>query len=42
MGLLLLCGSKGTELAVEATGDRAEDAVNAIGKLIDDRFGEEE
>ena len=42
MGLLLLCGAKGTELSIEATGDRAEEAVLAIGELIDSRFGEEE
>jgi phosphocarrier protein len=42
MGLLLLCGSKGTELDVEAKGERAEDAVRAIGELIDGRFGEDE
>jgi phosphocarrier protein HPr len=42
MGLLLLCGAKGTSLIVEAKGDGAEDAVKAIGELIDARFGEEE
>jgi phosphocarrier protein HPr len=42
MGLLLLCGAKGTTLIVEANGDGAEDAVKAIGELIDGRFGEEE
>lgn len=42
MGLLLLCGAKGTELSIEARGECAEDAVRAIGELIDGRFGEEE
>ena len=42
MGLLLLCGSKGSELSVEATGERAEEAVRAIGELIDSLFGEED
>lgn len=42
MGVLLLCGSAGTELDVEATGDQAEVAVREIGALIDDRFGEAE
>jgi phosphocarrier protein HPr len=42
MGLLLLCGAKGTELSIEATGERAEEAVLAIGELIDTKFGEEE
>ncbi len=40
MGVLLLCGSKGTEIEVRATGDRAEECVKAIGALIADRFGE--
>jgi phosphocarrier protein HPr len=42
MGLLLLCGAKGTSISIEASGDRAEEAVQAIGELIDGRFGEEE
>jgi phosphocarrier protein HPr len=40
MGVLLLCGSKGTVLDVKATGDRAEECVKAIGELIADKFGE--
>ncbi|MFZ5897446.1 MAG: HPr family phosphocarrier protein [Myxococcota bacterium] len=42
MGVLLLCGSKGTKLDVEARGADAEQAVSEIGKLIFDRFGEDE
>jgi len=42
MGVLLLCGSKGTSLDIEATGENAEQAVREIGKLIDGRFGEDE
>lgn len=42
MGVLLLCGSAGAELEVEALGDRAEQAVAQIGALIDDKFGEGE
>jgi phosphocarrier protein len=42
MGVLLLCGSKGTRLTVSASGERADDAVREIGELIDNRFGEEE
>jgi phosphocarrier protein len=42
MGLLLLCGARGTELVVEAEGESAEEAVRAIGELIDERFGEDE
>ncbi len=40
MGVLLLCGSKGTTVEVAATGERAEECVDAIGKLIAGRFGE--
>jgi phosphocarrier protein len=40
MGVLLLCGSKGTVLEVRARGDRAEECVKALGELIADRFGE--
>lgn len=40
MGVLLLCGSMGTEIEVRATGERAEECVAAIGVLIADKFGE--
>jgi phosphocarrier protein HPr len=40
MGVLLLCGSKGTVLEVRASGERAEECVQAIGELITNRFGE--
>lgn len=40
MGVLLLCGAKGVVLDVTARGDRAQDAIDAIGVLISDRFGE--
>jgi len=40
MGVLLLCGSKGTRVVVHASGEDAEDAVAAIGALIADGFGE--
>jgi phosphocarrier protein HPr len=42
MGVLLLCGSKGTCLEVEASGPSAEEAVASIGELITNRFGEDE
>ena len=42
MGVLLLCGSKGTKLDVEAQGPSAAEAVEKIGQLIHDRFGEDE
>ena len=40
MGVLLLCGSKGTVLEVRASGDQARECVKAIGELIAGRFGE--
>ncbi len=42
MGVLLLCGSKGSLLDIEATGEQAKEAVSEIGRLIADRFGEGE
>lgn len=42
MGVLLLCGAKGTQVTVEAEGERAEEAVEALGRLIAGRFGEED
>jgi phosphocarrier protein len=42
MGVLLLCGSKGTQLEIEATGQDAATAVQQIGDLITNRFGEDE
>jgi phosphocarrier protein len=40
MGVLLLCGSKGTVVEVTARGERAQECIEAIGQLIADRFGE--
>jgi phosphocarrier protein len=42
MGVLLLCGAKGTVLEVTARGEQAELCVKAIGDLIAGRFGEEQ
>ena len=42
MGVLLLCGSRGTQIEVEARGAQASEAVAAIGRLIADKFGEPE
>jgi phosphocarrier protein len=42
MGVLLLCGSQGSIVDIEADGDDADEAVREIGALIDDRFGEGE
>ena len=40
MGVLMLVASKGTTVVVKAKGDKAQEAVDAIGRLIDDKFGE--
>jgi phosphocarrier protein HPr len=40
MGVLLLCGSRGTVIEVRANGERAQECVDAIGALIADKFGE--
>ena len=40
MGVLLLCGAKGTVVDVSATGEQADACVKAIGELIAGRFGE--
>jgi phosphocarrier protein len=40
MGVLLLCGAKGTFVEVTARGTGSEEAVRAIGSLIASRFGE--
>jgi phosphocarrier protein HPr len=40
MGVLLLCGAKGTFVEVTARGPSSEEAVQAIGRLIASKFGE--
>ena len=42
MGVLLLCGSRGTMITVRAEGEQAGEAVESIRRLIADRFGEED
>ncbi|MGB0679738.1 MAG: HPr family phosphocarrier protein [Polyangiales bacterium] len=41
MGLLLLCGQRGTVLRIHAEGHDATAALTAVGQLIESRFGEE-
>jgi phosphocarrier protein len=41
MGLLLLCGARGSRLCVRAQGRDAREAVEALGRLIAERFGED-
>ncbi len=40
MGVLMLVASKGSTVTIKATGDKAEECVAGIVKLIEDKFGE--
>ncbi len=40
MGVLMLVASKGSSVTVKANGERADECVAAIVKLIEDKFGE--
>ena len=42
MGIMMLAAGKGTMLEVCAEGADAEQALDALCRLIEDRFGEEE
>jgi phosphocarrier protein len=42
MGVLLLCGAKGTVVEIAAKGEGARQAVDALGALISSRFGEDQ
>ncbi|WP_297907343.1 HPr family phosphocarrier protein [Thiomonas sp.] len=42
MGVMMLAAGKGTRLALEAEGADAERALEAIGALVRDKFGEGE
>ena len=42
LGLLTLAASKGTRLRLAAAGDDEEEALAEVGRLISDRFGEDE
>ncbi|MGQ9426180.1 HPr family phosphocarrier protein [Gilvimarinus sp. F26214L] len=42
MSLMLLAASRGTSVTVSVTGDDEQDAMDAIEKLINERFDEEE
>lgn len=41
MGVLLLCGQRGAEITVGASGSDAEQAVRTIVELIQNKFGED-
>jgi len=41
MGVLMLAAAKGTEITVETDGEDENDALLELGKLIDNKFGED-
>jgi len=40
MGVLMLAAAQGSKITVEAIGDDANEALNALQELVDNRFGE--
>ncbi len=41
MGLMMLAASKGTTIHIKASGKQAKEAMDALKKLLDNKFGEE-
>ncbi|MEP3244081.1 MAG: HPr family phosphocarrier protein [Sneathiella sp.] len=41
MGLMLLAASKGTAINVAVSGNQAEEAIQALSLLVEDKFGED-
>ena len=41
MGILMLAASKGTRVTLKAEGKDSSQAMQALGKLIENKFGEE-
>ena len=41
MGVLMLAAAKGTQIEIIAEGADAQDAISALGELINEKFGEE-
>jgi len=41
MGILMLAASKGSKITLKANGKDSAQAIQILGKLIEDRFGEE-
>jgi len=41
MGILMLAASRGTKITVRVEGNDASEALQTLGKLIENRFGEE-
>lgn len=41
MGVLMLAASQGSQISITAKGEDAREAVEALGKLISEKFGED-
>lgn len=41
MGILMLAASQGSEIVIRAEGRDAREAIEELGRLIEERFGEE-
>jgi phosphocarrier protein len=41
MGVMMLAAERGSRVDIRASGDDAQDAVQALAQLVADRFGEE-
>lgn len=41
MGLMMLAAAQGTTILVKASGNQAQQALDALKELIDNKFGEE-
>ena len=42
MGILMLAAAKGSKVTLKAQGKDAAEAIQTLGKLVDNKFGEEE
>jgi phosphocarrier protein len=42
MGVMMLAAGRGSRVVIETTGDDEQEALDALLKLIDDKFGEGE
>jgi len=41
MGVMMLAAAQGSEITIEAEGEDADEALDALAELVADRFGEE-
>lgn len=41
MGLMMLAAAKGTSIAVKTSGRQAQEALQALTELVDNKFGED-